>query len=95
MHYDEHIIRHISQAASPDTLVPAPPGALEQGRQIANAFFDTYTEEDWRRLLKELHPDQAAGVISHRPVEDRQRLLMLIPSDRRAEVKQFLATVAA
>lgn len=95
MQYNDDIIKRISQAATPDTLVPAPPGALEQGRQIANAYFDTYADEDWRRLLNELHPDQAAGVISHRPVEDRQWLLMLIPSDRRAAVRQFLATVAA
>lgn len=95
MQYDEDIIRRISQAATPETLVPAPPDASEQGRRIANAYFDTYTDEDWRRLLNKLHPDQAAGVISHRPVGDRQRLLMLIPSDRRAEVRHFLATVAA
>ena len=95
MRYDEDIIRRISQAATPGALVPAAPGALEQGRQIANAYFDTYTDEDWRRLLEKLHADQAAGVISHRPVEDRRRLLLLMPPDRRAEVRQILATVAA
>ena len=95
MLYNEDIIRRISQAAKPEKLVPAPPGALEQGRQIANAYFDTYADEDWRRLMNELHPDQAAGVISHRSLEDRQWLLMLIQSDRRAAVRQFLATIAA
>ena len=63
--------------------------------QIANAHFDTYTDEDWRLLLDKLDPDQAAGVISHRSVEDRRRLLMLIPPGRRAEVRRFLATAAA
>ena len=95
MQYDEDIISRISQAATPETLLPAPPGALEQGRQIANSHFDAYTDKDWRRLLKKLHPDQAAAVIFHRPVEDRQRLLMLVPSDHRATVKHLLVTVAA
>lgn len=95
MRYDEDIIRRISQAARPETLLPAPPGALEQGRQIANAYFDTYTDEEWRVLLGKLQADQAAGVISHRSAEDRRRLLMLIPPDRRAEVRRFLATAAA
>ncbi len=94
MQYDEALIRRISQASNPETLIPAPPGALEQGRQIANNYFDTFSDEDWRLLLGTLHPDQAAGVISHRPVEDRQWLLMLIPSDRRAEVRRFLAAAA-
>lgn len=88
------MIRRISEAATPENLVPAHPGALEQGRQIANTYFDTYTEDDWRRLLNKLYPDQAAGVISHRPFEDHQRLLMLIQSNRRAEVEQSLAALA-
>lgn len=55
MQHDEDLIRHISQAATPEALVPAAPGALEQGRQIANAYFDTYTDEAWRRLFGKLH----------------------------------------
>jgi len=95
MEYSEELIRRISEAAGPENLQPAPPGALEQGRQIANAFFDHYTDEEWGRLLNKLYPDQAAGVISHRPRKDRRSLLMLIHPDRRAEVERLLASLAA
>ena len=95
MEYSEETIRQVSEMATPENLRPAPPGALEQGRQIANSFFDTYTDEDWKRLLNKLYPDQAAGVISHRPLKDRRSLLMLIYPDRRAEVERFLASLAA
>ena len=89
------MIRRISEVATPDNLKSAPPGALEQGRQIANAYFDSYTDEEWRMLLNKLYPDQAAGVISHRPREDRRSLLMLIHPDGRTEVERLLASLAA
>ncbi len=95
MEYSEEMIGRISEKATPENLQAAPPGAREQGRHIANAFFDTYTDEEWRRLLNKLHPDQAAGVISHRPLKDRLSLLLLIHPDRRAEVERFLASLAA
>ena len=94
MEYSEEMIRQLSEMATPENLLPAPPGALEQGRQMANSFF-TYTDEDWKRLLNKLYPDQAAGVISYRPFEDRRSLLMFIHPDRRAEVERFLASLAA
>ena len=95
MEYSEELIRRISEEAAPENLQPAPPGALEQGRQIANSYFDTYTAEEWRGLLNKLYPDQAAGLISHRPLEDRRSLLMLIHPDRRTEVERLLASPAA
>ena len=95
MEYSEEIIGRISEKANVENLQPAPPGAQEQGRQIANAFFDTYTDQQWRSLLNRLYPDQAAAVISHRPLQDRRSLLLLIHPDRRAEVERFLASVAA
>lgn len=95
MEYSAEMIGRMSEQAAPEHLQPAPPGAQEQGRQIANAFFDTYTDEAWRRLLNRLYPDQAAGVISHRPLKDRRSLLLLIHPDRRAEVERFLASLAA
>ena len=95
MEYSEEMIRRISEMATPENLQPAPPGALEQGREIANSYFDTYTDEEWRRLLNRLYPDQAAGVISHRPLKDRRSLLMLIHPDRRTEVERLLASLAA
>ena len=95
MEFTEEMIRRISEVATPENLQLASPGALEEGRQIANAYFDTYTDEEWRSFLNKLYPDQAAGVISHRPPKDRQSLLMLIHPDRRTEVERFLASLAA
>lgn len=95
MQYSEETIRRVSRAAGPENLLPAPPEALEQGRQIANAYFDTYNTEDWRRLLNRIHPAQAAGVISNRPFEDQKGLLILIGEDRRPEVERHLAALAA
>ena len=95
MEYSEELIRRISEVATPENLQPAPPGALEQGKQIANAYFDGYTDKDWRGLLNKLYPDQAAGVISHRPLKDRRSLLMLIHPERRTEVERLLASLAA
>ncbi len=79
--------------ATPENLGPAPPDAQELGQEIANSFFDLYTDEDWKEFLNRLHPDQAAGVISHRPVEDRQSLLMLMNPDHRATVEGFLVSL--
>lgn len=93
--YSEKEIERISRAASPGNLLPAPPEAREIARQIADAVADSYTEDDWRHVLNTLSPERAAMDISSRPSEDRQRLLLLVDPDRRAEVERHLAALAA
>ena len=93
--YTEELIGRISADATPENLVPAPPDAIELGREIADSISDSYTDEDWRRVLNGLSPHRAASRISRRPPSDRDRLLMLIDPDRRAEIKRLLAALAA
>ena len=77
----------MSEAATPDALVPAPSEASEVARRIAEAALDAYTKEDWHYVLNALRPDRAARYISSRPPEERLELLLLIESpNRRAAV---------
>ena len=93
MPFTEEEIRRISEAATPDALVPAPPEASEVAQRIADAALDDYTKEDWHYVLNTLRPDRAATYISSRHPEERPELLLLIelPSRRAAE-PQWSAT---
>ena len=81
-------------ARDPSKWVPAGPDAWEQGRRMAQAIADTYTDEDWRRVLNRLTPPRAARKISRRPAEDREYLLDLLDTEHRAEVERFLTVTA-
>ena len=96
MPFTEEEIQRISEAATPDALVPAPPEASEVAQRIADAALDDYTKEDWHYVLNTLRPDRAATYISSRPPEERPELLLLIelPS-RRAAVERHLVVTAA
>ncbi len=94
--FTEKEIQHISKAASPDALVPAPPEASEVAHRIADAALDAYTKEDWHYVLNALRPDRAATYISSRLPEDRPALLLLIESpSHRAAVERHLVVTAA
>ena len=81
-------------ARNPALWEPAGPDAWERGRRIAQAIADTYTDEDWRRVLNRLTPRRAAREISNRPAEDRGYLLGLLDPEQRAEVERLLTVTA-
>lgn len=92
MGYTEEEIRRLSELGrDPNNWEPADPEAWEQGRRMAMAIADTYTDKDWAIVLNALAPSRAAQQISFRPPEDRRRLLGLVDPDRRADVEAFLA----
>lgn len=94
--FTEEETQRISEVATPDALVPAPPEASEVARRIADAGLDAYTKEDWQYVLNALRPDRAATHISSRPAEERPKLLLLIESpSRRAAVERHLVVSAA
>ena len=93
--FTEEEIQRISEAATPDALVPAPQEALEVVQHIADAALDAYTEDDWRYVLNALRPDRAAIYISSRPPKDRPKLLLLVTPIRRAAVERDLVVFAA
>ena len=96
MLFTEDEIQRISEAATPDALVPALPGAAEQAQRMADAALNAYTEEDWRYVLNALRPDRAATYISSRPPDERPELLLLIePPSCRAAVERHLVVIAA
>ena len=79
MPYTEAEIEHIAELGrDPENWQSADPEAWVLGRQMAAGIADTYTDDDWRRVLNGLSPPRAARKISGRPREDRQRLLKLI-----------------
>ena len=91
---DEWIARVVEHARDPKNWRPAEPGARERGRRIAARIADTFTDDQWRRVLNSVPQSRAADKISRRPVEDRPHLLSLVDADRRAEVEALLtATV--
>ena len=92
--YTDETIKRISEAATPDSLLPPPPGALDQGREIANAYFDTFSEEKWQWFLNRLFPEQAAAVISHRPLNERPWLVTLVDPGSRTDVENLLSAVS-
>ena len=95
MPFTEEEIQRISEAATPDALVPAPPEALEVAQRMADAALDAYTKEDWRHVLNALRPERAATYISSRPPGERLKLLLLIESPgRRAAVERHLVVSA-
>ena len=61
---------------------------------MATAIADTYTDEDWQRVLNRLTPPRAARKISGRPVEDREHLLDLLDPEHRAAVEKLLTVPA-
>ena len=77
-------------ARNPTLWEPAGADAWERGRRMAQAVADTYTDEDWRRVLNRLTPPRAARKISRRPAEDREYLLELLDPEHRAEVERLL-----
>lgn len=90
--YTEEEIERIAElGGTPENWQPADPEAWELGRRMAAGIADTYSDDDWRRVLNALSPRRAARKISRRPPEDRGRLLELISPDRRAEVERLLA----
>ncbi|MDE0121301.1 MAG: hypothetical protein OXS33_06160 [bacterium] len=95
MGFTEDDIRRLSKLGSdPQNWESADPDARDRGHRIAQAIADSYTDEDWKFLLNTLSPSQAAHQISHRPPEDRERLLRFIESERRAEVQSLLIVAA-
>ena len=95
MSYTEEQIERIAEFASdPANLEPAGPEAWDNGRRMAKAIADTFTEHDWAALLNRLSTDRAARQIARRPAEERQYLLGLLSPERRATVEAHLpATV--
>lgn len=81
-------------ARDPSRWEPAGPDAWERGRKIADAIADSYTDEDWRRILNRLTPRRAARDISHHPAEDRGHLLSLLDPKQRVEVERLLSVTA-
>ena len=81
-------------AGDPSKWVPAGPEAWKQGRRMAQAIADTYTDEDWRRVLNRLAPPRAARQIARRPAADRAHLLSLLGPEQRTEVEHLLAVTA-
>ena len=81
-------------AHDPDKWVPAGPDAWERGRRMAQAIADTYTDEDWRRVLNRLTPSRAARQISRRPAANRAHLLSLLEPEQRTGVEHLLAVTA-
>ena len=59
---------------------------------MAKAIADTYTKEDWQRVLNRLTPQRAARKISGRPAEDREYLLDLLDPEHRAKVSAYSAS---
>lgn len=70
-------------ARNPALWEPAGPDAWERGRRMAQAIADTYTEEDWRRVLNRLDPRRAARKISRLPAEDHAFLVDLLDPEHR------------
>lgn len=92
MGYTEEEVRRLSELGrDSNNWKAADPEAWEQGWRMAMAIADTYTDEDWARVLNTLEPSRAAQQISFRPPEDRRRLLGLVNSDCRTGVAAFLA----
>ena len=91
MAYTEEQIERIAELSrDPKNWQPADPEAWELGRRMAAAIADTYTADDWRRVLNALSAPRAARKISRRPPEDHRQLLELVVPDRRADVERFL-----
>lgn len=88
---EEEIERIANLGRDPKNWQPAGPEAWELGRRMAAGIADTYTDDDWRRVLNALSPSRAAIKISRRPSQDQRRLLELVAADRRAEVEGLLA----
>ena len=96
MPFTEEDIQHITKAATPDALAPAPPEVPEVAQRIADAALDAYTKEDWQHVLNALRPERAATYIYSRPAQERPELLSLIePPRRRATVERHLVVSAA
>lgn len=92
MAYTEEQIERIAEFAdNPANLEPTGPEAWDNGRRMARAIADTFTEHDWATLLNRLSTDRAARQIARRPVEERQHLLGLLNPERRATVEAHLA----
>ncbi len=90
--YTEEQIEYIAQlAGNPANLTPAGTEAWEQGRRMAEAIADAFSEQDWKELLNRLSPDRAAKQIGKRPVADRQYLLGLLSRERRPSVESLLS----
>lgn len=90
MPFTEEQMQRISEAATPDALVPAHPEASKVAQRIADVALDAYTEDEWHYVLNALRPDRAATYILSRPPEDRPKLLLLIEPSRRAAVDRRL-----
>lgn len=89
--YTEQQIERIAELGrDPKNWQPADPEAWELGKRMAADIADTYTDDDWRRVLNALSAPRAARKIARRPPGDHRRLLELVVPDRRAEVERFL-----
>lgn len=87
--------KRISELAGDHALWElAGPDAWERGRRMAQAISNTYTDEDWRRVLNRLTPPRAARKISRRPAEDREHLLSLLDPLHRADVERLVTAKA-
>ncbi|MCY4369373.1 MAG: hypothetical protein OXF41_08110 [bacterium] len=87
---EEEIERMADLGRDPKNWQPADPEAWELGRRMASGIAETYTDDDWRRVLNALSPSRVARKISRRPPQDQRRLLELLAADRRAEVERLL-----
>ncbi|MCY4369089.1 MAG: hypothetical protein OXF41_06625 [bacterium] len=91
MEYTEEQIERITEFASkPGNLEPAGPDARDNGRRMARAIADTFSEHDWATLLNRLSADRAAQQIAQRPAEEREVLLSLLGTERRTDVEAHL-----
>ena len=93
--YAEKEVEHIAELdRDPNNWRPAGAEAWERGRLMAGAIADSYTDEDWRTILKRLGPSRAAQHILSRPPDDHNHLLELVQQDRRVEVQRLLTVTA-